>query len=468
MKISKIIFLIFILLTLINIVNAESSQFPITNILLKVTPVQDVILEGKPAVFDIEITNNKEGGEIKSIITDSNWRKESNYGFYKIDSGRTLKDTIKFYPIGKLAPGKYSLNVRTYLTSKPEEYTDTNFIITVVPYKDLIEAKYEYNPQGLSPNKENIVTLKLRNRQSLNIENLNVKIISEILNQNFNTDLMNNEEKDFPFTINLGNIKEGDYETNIFILLDNNIAANVTELLKIGIYSDVKESKKEEFSFLTKTLEITKKNNGNNIAKETYTKTFSSFQNLFTKVNPEPSNIEKLDGAYQYKWDFTLNPGDSYFILIKTSYGKPIIILLIIILLIYLVYRRNYAGLTMTKKVLLLRSKEGNIAGLKILLILKNQGNLLRNVRIEDIIPGVLELPHEYGTLKPNSTKQGVTGSIVNWEILQLLKGEERVIAYKMKSRVTNLGQLTLPKATCRYKDNEGKISVVRSNSPML
>ncbi|MEK6862750.1 MAG: hypothetical protein AABW57_01150 [Nanoarchaeota archaeon] len=457
MRLLKLFFLFLIFIFLINVVNAAEVSF-------KSTPVQDVILPGKAAIFNVEISNLGPTGEVKAIITDFNWRKESNYGFYTIDSGRTIQDTFKLYPIGSLAPGKYSVNVRVYATRNPEDFVDYSFIVSNVPYKDLVDAKLDYNPQGLSPNRENLVTLKLRNRHAIEVKDLDIKVRSEILDQDFITSLGKEEIKDFPFSLSLGNVKEGDYEFNIMGLFENNIVINSTLPIKVASYSDVKETRKEGFSFLVKSLEIIRMNNGNSVSKEIYTKEISSFERLFTKVTPEPSNVEKLDGAYRYTWQFSLNPNDSYFILIKTNYGTPILILILLGLIIYLVYRRTGAGLRVTKKVLLLKSKEGHIAGLKVLLILKNHGNVLKNIRLTDNIPGLLELPHEYGTLKPSSTRSGVAGSIVVWEIPELIKGEERVIAYKMKSKVTGLGRLTIPRALCRYKDSSGKLYIVRSN----
>lgn len=453
----KKIFLFLIFLSLINVVNAAEVAF-------KSNPVQDVILPGMPAVFDVEITNLGARGEIKAIVTDFNWRKESNYGFYTIDGGATLKDTFKLFPIGNIAPGKYSVNVRIYATRNPEDFVDYAFIITNVPYKDLVDAKLDYNPQGLAPNKQNLVTLKLRNRHAVEIKDLSAKVRSEILNADFLTNLRKEETKEFPLTVELGNVKEGDYEVSIFSVFKDNIVTNVTTNLKVASSPDIKETKKEEFSFLVKTLEVSRINNGNTVSKEVYTITITSFKNLFTKVSPDPSNVERLDGSYRYTWQFNLNPNDSYFISIKTNYGKPILILMILALLIYFIYRRANAGLKITKKVLLLKSKEGHIAELKVLLILKNSGSTIKNLRLTDNIPGLLELPHEYGTLKPSSTKSGIAGSIVVWEIPELIKGDERVLSYKMKSKVTGLGKLTIPRAICRYKDNTGKIYIVRSN----
>lgn len=457
MKTLKIFLFLIILLSSLNLVDASEVAF-------KSEVVQNVILPGEPAIFNVEVTNLGAKGEVKVIITDFKWRKESSYGFYTIYSGKTIKDTFKLYPIGTLEPGKYSVNARVYATAKAEDFIDYNFIIEIVPYKNLVDATIEYNPLGLSPNKENMITLKLRNRHAIEIKDLNFKIKSEILNKEFTANLGKEEIKDFPFTLKLEDIKEGEYEVDLFGVFNKNIVTEITSKLKVASYPNIKEVKKEEFSFLVKTLEIARINNGNTVSKEVYSKTLTSFENLFTKVSPEPSNVERLDGYYKYTWEFSLNPSDSYFISVKTNYGRPIIIFIILALLIYIVLKTYKRGLSITKKVLLLKSSEGHILGLKILLVLKNSGHTMKHLRLTDNIPGLLELPHEYGTLKPSSTKKGLAGSSVVWEIPELLRGEERVIAYKMKSKMSTLGKLTIPRAVCVYKDKAGKLYIVKSN----
>ena len=458
MKILKIILIFLMLTTLLNFANAADVR-------VKVTPVQDVALPGSPAVFDIEITNLGGRGEIKAVVTDFNWRKDSNYGFYTIEGGGTIKDTYKISPSGNLNPGIYSVNIRFYATANPEDYLDQGFTISVVPYESLVDVNLEYNPQGLSPDKENLVILKLKNKYKIELDNLNFKLRSEITNQDFVTNLGKQEEKDFPFSVILGNVREGDYEVNVFGLFKDKTIANATRIVKVAAHSDIKESKKEEFSFLVKTSEVSRINNGNTISKEIYTKTVSSFENLFTKSTPEPTSVEKSSGAYKYVWQFTLNPNDSYVVITKTNYGRPILNLLILALLIYVAYGQLNRGLKITKKVLMLKSSEGHIIGLKVLLILKNSGAAIKHIRLSDTIPGLLELPHEYGTLKPSSIKHSVVGSYVMWDIPELIKGEERVLSYKMKSKVTGLGKLNIPRAVCRYKDKDEKLYITRSNS---
>ena len=67
--------------------------------------------------------------------------------------------------------------------------------------------------------------------------------------------------------------------------------------------------------------------------------------------------------------------------------------------------------------------------------------------------------------IKPSSTKTSVAGSTVIWDIPELLKGEERVLSYKMKSKVAGLGNVTIPRAICRFKDKAEKLYIVKSNS---
>src|SRR3989344_6170076 len=245
----KKILLFLVFLSLINAAYAAEVSF-------KSAPVQDVILPGKPAIFDVEITNLGPKGEVKAIITDFNWRKESNYGFYTIDSGSTIKDTLRLSPTSNVNPGIYSVNVRFYATRDPEDYLDQAFVITVVPYKDLVFATLEHNPKGLNPNKENLVTLKLRDRYKVELTDVVFKVRSEFLNQDFVTNLEMEETKEIPFSVELGNIREGDYEVNIFGLFDNNIVANLTSTVKVASNPDIKENVRDEFSFLVKTSEV--------------------------------------------------------------------------------------------------------------------------------------------------------------------------------------------------------------------
>ena len=70
------------------------------------------------------------------------------------------------------------------------------------------------------------------------------------------------------------------------------------------------------------------------------------------------------------------------------------------------------------------------------------------------------------GTLKPSRILQHhKKGLIVKWNIASLDAFEERIISYKIKSKLSILGTLTLPPMTVTCKDKQGKGLKVVSHS---
>ena len=60
--------------------------------------------------------------------------------------------------------------------------------------------------------------------------------------------------------------------------------------------------------------------------------------------------------------------------------------------------------------------------------------------------------------------RKEINKSVIVWEIPELSKGEERLISYRLKSKTGHQGKLTIPRATCRYKNKMDKLSLSRSN----
>ena len=57
---------------------------------------------------------------------------------------------------------------------------------------------------------------------------------------------------------------------------------------------------------------------------------------------------------------------------------------------------------------------------------------------------------------------------MIKWEVKELEGFEERVLAYKIKSRLCVLGDFRLPVAVVRYKAVSGKERSTHSNSVTL
>ena len=91
--------------------------------------------------------------------------------------------------------------------------------------------------------------------------------------------------------------------------------------------------------------------------------------------------------------------------------------------------------------------------------------NELYNVKVIDIIPRVLkiELDH-FGTLKPDKVFEGTAGTRLIWIIKKLDSGDEVVITYRLTSKVSLLGKITLPAAIGQYYGKKKQIVKVKSN----
>ena len=433
---------------------------------VKEISVQSVVLPGQNAFFDLEISNMQGNmDEFKVVVNDANWRLKTGGEFFDIGAGRTSTKSLSFFPVGQLPPGVYAVNVKVISTSNPSIFLDKQLIVTLVGYDNAITAKIETNPEGIDPRKDNLVKIDLNSKYDIDFKNINVHVENELFTKDFVLDLNGLESKSEEFIVSLDpNTAEDDYDTKILVTYNDKTLIDRIDKVKVSSYSNVKETKTEEFNFLVKTTTITKLNDGNSLSREVSSLTLSSFEKLFVKFNPEPSNTEKTSEGYQYSWRYNLQPGQENKIIVKVNYRSPLFLLILIILIIYFAYKFLVTDLNMHKKVLTLKSKEGGIAGVKVLLYVKNNGATLKNLHIVDEVPGELEVPHEYMTLKPSSFRKELHKSVIVWEIPELSKGEERLISYRLKSKTGHQGKLTIPRATCRYKNKMDKLSLSRSN----
>jgi len=115
--------------------------------------------------------------------------------------------------------------------------------------------------------------------------------------------------------------------------------------------------------------------------------------------------------------------------------------------------------------------EEGGISEIKILLHVKNRSNFtIDEIDITDTIPHIGEMDKEIqiGTIKPVSiAKHKRIGTIVKWQIISLEKYEERIITYRIRSKLSILGGLILPAAKLKFKE-KGKDRVVKSSKLKL
>ena len=326
------------------------------------------------------------------------------------------------------------------------------------------------NDNKIDPRKENVLRVKLKNKNNLFIEDLTLKVESDLLNiEKTGIQLTALEEKkiEFKFTIDQKILprkekikiswtakgKDFEYEESFDI---------------IGYEKEFETIPTVEKSFL-KTVNKIKASNPGTLEKEQEVKLEMGWlRRLFTSTDPN-TDLERIEGKYYLVYTITLKPGESLELTAVTSYRLPIIIAILIVICVLLYYKYR-SPITVKKKASIAKMSEGGISELKILLHVKNRSNgTIDEINITDTIPHIGEMDKEIqiGTIKPTGIAKHKTGTIVKWNIVSLERFEERIITYRIRTKLSVLGGIVLPTARVKFKE-KGREMVVRSNKLRL
>src|SRR3989344_1883624 len=457
------------LILLILIIGILSMGVKAADLSLKINPVDNLIMVGEDAVFDIIIINEQDKSDkITFVISDLDWVWEKEY--FGISSGQSKEFTLSIKaPENVIKAGVYTLNLKVYSTSNENVYVYEPLLITVLDEKSLLRVeKVDYTVSGLNPKKdENILKVIIKNRYDKPVNNVEVFLESNIFKDvskkvNFNEA----ELKTMEFPIKLSSdASQGFHDVRILIKKGSEVLLDDIKKVKVGEYSDVKEDKELSSGFLMKRINVIKRNEGTTTSEQVYRIRLGSFERLFSKVSPDPSFIEKSGNDYYYAWAFSIEPGNSYEINIEINYRDPLGLLIALIIIIYIIYYLTESGIAISKKVLTIKSKDG-ITYMKVLLLVRNRGKKeVKGIRVVDQLFNVKNIPSDYGTLRPTKISRTGESVMLIWDMPSLIGKEERILSYRVNVEIKN--NVMLPRAMVRYRvGNNSKIS--KSNSALV
>lgn len=425
--------------------------------------VKNVLTPEETASFTLSITNGGSSSDVFGIsIGDTNWRDKIEDDFLEVAAGKTAQTEIELTPNKALKPGRYSVNLRVYSRTQPETFIDHLLVVDVIAYEDLISASIESNPDGLDPRRENLIRLNLKNKNSIGLKGIKVTLESSLFEDSREVDFLPAELRNEEFQVNLDeNIERGDYDVRILVELNGNKLVDKTEKIKVGSYKDVTDDESVNNAFLLTERKFVKHNSGNIETTETYKARVTTFESYFTSVYPAPTKAFRENGGYYYQWNFILKPGESYKISVSTSYRTPISIVIVTILLLGLLYYTFGTKVSIKKRILTVKS--GNNVNMKVLLIVKNESRkALKNLTLIDYLPKGTKVPAEFGVPKPNKVSRGSGTEMLLWRLDNMVKGEERVVSYRVKDNYDVPG-IHVPRAIVKYRVGERDV-VTKSN----
>ena len=260
------------------------------------------------------------------------------------------------------------------------------------------------------------------------------------------------------------------YEVNFALMIGDEIISSVEPRLmevvsSLPAFKPVFETPKK--SLLRSELTATYTNEGNVRNEQVVKIPIGFFTSKFTSTD---GKITKEDGQRYITWTLNLRPSESRTVSATTNYRIIVYILIVIIagLLVFFKFRKR---LKIRKSVVNISTEEEGISQLKIMLdIVNSSGRELKDIKIKDVIPTIADVKKEFaeGTLKPSSIlKHSSKGTIVKWNIPELAPGEERLISYDIRSKLSIIGSFTLPRGRITYI-KDGKKKIVFSNSVVV
>ncbi len=443
--------------------------------------IKDSINLNEQAIYEIKITNNEAFEDTFRIrAPEIFWSVQSRplyhyYGGIDIKGKSSQTVTLLINPIQYIPSGQYKIEID--IDSITTGVSQKEFlIIEIKPTEQAQKKEYMASvekavemPSKIDPRNKIPVKIRLTNRNPKNITELTINAKGNTVQQAIATDLEPLEQKTLELNISIDPLTtpQKDVVTWTFTTQKKSLDPEIKQALEILPYSDIQTKKTEtQNEFLKTVFTATFINKGNSIGQKNVEQKTNIFGRLFLKTEPKANLISKADGEY-FSWDLSIKPQAERTIEVTRSYRIPFALIVLIIsgIAAYYIFR---SPVKIRKEVAVIGFEEGGISDMKVILHVKNRtGRNYEKVVVTDKVPSIAKLvkASEVGSLTPTKTIQTKDGLLIKWELEGLEKHEERVFSYTIKSKLSILGNMRLPRASARFffqnKERKTKSNVV-------
>ncbi len=313
----------------------------------------------------------------------------------------------------------------------------------------------------------------LKNNVPENYSGVEVRLKSGIIEKSKTVNLVRGESKRVVFTLNLPRNQPplGDIMVAEVYLPFNNrtfVFTSPPQTFRVIPFTELKKEEKTEKGLFKSHISLIFSNSGNSIRETVVRKRVNFFSRMFMKVSPD-ARLATLEGRSYFVWDLNIPAGGQVKIDIFTNYIS-FVVSLIVLLLIVVSYFYFRSPVVLKKSASFIGSKN-SLTELKVRLFIRNRtGHTLEHITVVDKIPPIAQIEKAFivGTLKPSRISSTPSkNTILRWEIPIFEPYEERIITYNIKSKLTIIGGIALPKSYITFTF-KGKKRRVRSNTFVL
>ncbi|MFH1682687.1 MAG: hypothetical protein ABIA37_02720 [Candidatus Woesearchaeota archaeon] len=427
---------------------------------ITVEPIKNSIILTETASYKLTITNNAQEKQRYSLFSFVlGWDIEPNPlkdKIIEILPGQNKSTTIQVKPKEGFNPGVYGLELNIE-SDLGEKYTE-KLNVYINPDKPLdylpsVKVTVDLN-EKMDPQKIQSIKLYLENKNPLNISELVIRLESDLpeFNEKTTISLAPLSKKNVEFTITPNPQQKPDQYTLFFVFEKGGETIKVVnqpiEILPVTALFDLDLT--EQKAFLKKSYSLDVTNLGNIKDTQNVTLPVTLWQGMFTSSE---AKVVKIDDKRYLSWETTLNSNESQTLTAVQNYRYPFyfLIALIIFGLFYLITK---SPIGIKKTSVSTHAEDSTLSELKVTLHLKNYSKKsLKEIEVVDLIPGIADIEKslDLGTLKPLEIKHTKKGTLVKWKLAEIESHEDRLITYKIRSKLKILGALKLPRAKVIY-----------------
>ena len=469
-KISK--FFVFMIGFVILLNAAYAASFDV-----RVTPIKDKIIVNEIAEFDISVQNYMDTEE-EFIV------KKAGYPFWdmytkplqnpiavKVPAQGSASIRLFVNPLYITSVDTYTLEIGVALgrTGEEKKVPITIGIKSTEPliggYIPTIVASVSISPEKIDPRQEARLKVVLSNQNVINYTNLTLKIESSLFKQELYFPLGPKEDKTLEVPMNFDSMSSPQTGNLVVAIFkdDRIIVSPIVKEFEITQYTFTEDLQKEQ-SFL-KIRRGIKVVSNNPDSREPIKVETTPLKNLFSTTNPR-AELVKENGRYYLIWNVSLGPDKAMNVYITENY-RPIVVIILLAIGAVVLYFLFRSPMIVRKSIVNIGMSEGGISEAKVVVRVKNRSaSQIASIEVIDHVPHIAHVEKELsiGSMQPHAILQHPKrGVMIKWAIESIEAGDERVLSYKMKSRLAILGEFNLPAATARCKIGN-KVVITNSN----
>ncbi|MFH1174639.1 MAG: hypothetical protein V1725_05880 [archaeon] len=447
--------LLFFILALVVLVSVQAREFDV-----QYSPIKNDIYGNETALFNITLSNELGVQDRYAIYsTDVYWIIEPSA--VSVAGGEQASFILHINPISNTPDQIYLVPVTFRSSLAENKFLTADLTIALrdeneLPLNYVINVGMKVTPQAdVDPRDELPIEITLNNRNGKTYDKIIVDVSSTLFSKQYLVQLGPWEERSNTLKVKLDALQDpGTYPLDVRAVIGNDTIASASSSFVVIGYSTIPQDQDVTKGFFSTKTTTTLKNVGNYKKSELVKVPSTWFSRMFTSATPAYMLLKEKGRTY-LSWDIVLNPDESYQLMYETNYQSLfwICVLLVLIILGYFIFRNP---LIVEKKARVVGSAFEGISTIKLKVYLRNRtGKTLQNIKVIDLIPSIAELVDEslLGTLKPTKIfKHERSGMIARWDLEKIDPFEERIISYKLKSKLKIVGDMTLPAVKVKFE----------------